>query len=427
MDASAKLVGLLEYTERMASMNERAIFRLADYRNLLFHEHELQDHIGVYHDIVESEERVWLKLERLVRRDPPPVPDGLIGWITVSRDPSRSPSVQPYRVVTVTVGEADLLLQSGRAQAVDIQPAMRSRDGIAIEQLRDVTLRLENNEEIRLAVRAYLEGPWTQWAAQEKPRRESIKIYEAFFNLQQAIETQGVERPLEVVWGVGVLRWKHPEQMIDHPIIEQLVEIEVDSEDGAIRLLPRSTEPTIAIKPYQELGLKGSDSFHRFARDHLKHLAVDRDFTPFGRSDFEPVLRRASSGLDAEGRFFPDELADIQDRRLPEISESLLVSDTWAIYARPRTSNIVVEDIRRLVDAVREAGPEKLPGAARRLVSKPDNTRTSAGGIFGASAGVHAIAGGNTTAGQETPRRSCRPGPRCCWNCWCARTTRRCG
>ena len=378
MDIRAQLIGLLEYTERMASLSEHAVFRLADYRALVFHEQELRNRPGIHHDLVEGEERTWLRIDRLARRDPPAVPKDVNNWLTVGRDPFRQPSLRATRVVTVTREEAEALVESGRAKAKDVEPAMRERDGIAAEEFRDVLLRLENDAEAQAAVRAYLEGPWISWAEQEKPRRETIRIYEAFFSLQQAIETQGIERPLEVVWGVGVARWKHPRQEIDHPLVEQLVEIDIDADDGAIRMRSRSIEPVLVVKPFQDLEIPGADKLQRFAREHFRQLGAELELSPFISATFEPVLRQAFSLLDPEGRYHPDQIEDLEDRTLPAAGSTLVVTDTWAIYARPRSANIVVEDIERLKARVEESEAE-LPGTARRLVTLPDDTRPAGG------------------------------------------------
>jgi hypothetical protein len=375
MDIRAQLIGLLEYTERMASLSERAVSRLADYRALVFHEQELRNRPGIHHDLVEGEERTWLRIDRLARRDPPPVPEDVKNWLTVGRDPFRQPTLRATRVVTVTREEAEALVESGRAKAKDVEPAMRGRDSTPAEELRDIVLRLENDPEAQAAVRAYLEGPWISWSEQEKPRRETIRIYEAFFSLQQAIETQGIERPLEVVWGVGVARWKHPRQEIDHPLVEQLVEIDIDAEDGAIRIRPRSIEPVLVVKPFQDLEIPGADKLQRVAREHFRQLGAESELSPFIRATFEPVLRQAFSLLDPEGRYHPDQMEDLEDRTLPAAGSTLVVTDTWAIYARPRSANIVVEDIERLKERVEESAAEELPGTARRLVSLPDDTR----------------------------------------------------
>jgi hypothetical protein len=208
MSAREKLIGLLEYTERMAALGERAIFRMSDYRLLVFHEKEFQSRVGIYHDVLEGDERVWLKLERFVRQDPPPVPDAIKAWVTVGRDPFKAPNIQSSRVTTIRAEESEALLANGRAVEADIQPALRARDGIPAADLRDVILRLENDSEASSAIQRYIGSVWAPWAEDEKPRRDTIKIYESIFTLQQAIETQGVERPIEVVWGVGIALWR---------------------------------------------------------------------------------------------------------------------------------------------------------------------------------------------------------------------------
>lgn len=374
MDIRPLLVDLLGYTERMAAIGERAVFRLVDYRSLVFHEHDLRNRTGVHHDVLEGEERSWLKVDRLTRLDPPSVPEEIKDWLVVGRNPFESPTVQEMRVVTLNRRDAEMLVESGRAKVEDVKPAMREGNETPPEELRDVVLRLENDQKAQASVRAYVEGVWATWAGEEKPRRETIRIYEALFRLQQSIETQGIERPLEVVWGVGLARWQHPKREIDHPLIEQLVEIDIDAQDGAIHLRPRSIEPTLAIKPYQELEISSADTLVRFAREHFRQLGSHSDFSPFNKTSFEPVLRQAFSLLDPEGTYHPDHIEDYEDRNLPGVGPTLTVTDTWAIYARPRSANIVVEDIARLKDRVQGTDPENLPGNARRLVSVPDDT-----------------------------------------------------
>jgi hypothetical protein len=373
MDFRPHLISLLDYTERMATVGERAIFRLAEYRSLIFHEYELNNRVGIFHDVAEDEERTWLKIDRLRRKDPPHIPEEIADWITVGRDPFKQPIVRDTRVITVKREEAEALIESGHAKREDTIPAMRRPTEAPAAELCDVILRLDNNLDAQARVRAYLEGAWIEWAEEEKPRRETIRIYDAFFSLQQAIEVQGLERSFEVAWGVGVARWRHPKQEIDHPLLEQLVELDIDPEDGAIRVRPRSAEPTVAVKAYHELEVGGADTFQRFAREYFKQFGPENEFSPFSNSSFEPVLRQASSLLDAEGRYHPDHIEDVNDRSVPTADITLTVTDTWAIYARPRSANIVVEDIGRLKENIAKSEPNELPGTARRLVSHPDD------------------------------------------------------
>ena len=62
------------------------------------------------------------------------------------------------------------------------------------------------------------------------------------------------------------------------------------------------------------------------------------------------------------------------DRTVPEAGPNLVVTDTWAIYARPRSENFFTADLERLRKAVEEA--EELPGPAVGLVTEPSDEPT---------------------------------------------------
>ena len=89
-----------------------------------------------------------------------------------------------------------------------------------------------------------------------------------------------------------------------------------------------------------------------------------------------------------------------------------MVSDTWAIYARQRSSNILLGDLGRLKTTVEEA--KELPKASTRLVTEPSNERP--GAIHGVDIGYPADGGGGgQTSGaggeQEEPRDFYFPRP----------------
>ncbi len=155
-------------------------------------------------------------------------------------------------------------------------------------------------------------------------------------------------------------------------MIEQLVEVDVDTESGVITIGPRSAMPQLALKPYFSLEVDGVDATLSF-RETLfrKPCSSDLEFSPFQRSTFEPVLRFAATHLDSSGRYYPDGLEDINDRTLPPITGSLVVTDTWAVYARARSANFFIEDLDRLRKAV-TSSPD-LPGPSKKLVEPPSS------------------------------------------------------
>ncbi|MCK4389287.1 MAG: hypothetical protein KAV83_03490 [Desulfobacterales bacterium] len=210
-----KLVDLLDYVGHMVKLGEKPVFALTDYRQLLFHEADLKNRIGIEHDKTDDSGTCWLKIHRLKRIDPTEVPKEIRDWITVGRDPFRQPVVQAIRTETIHQEQANEYVKLGILDESDVQPALKPSGPIAQS---DVIFRIEKQPDIREAVEDYIKGPWSQWAEEEKPRRKAIRIYEAFFSLQQSIQSQGSEYPLELVWGIGVARWETKGRVIDHPL-----------------------------------------------------------------------------------------------------------------------------------------------------------------------------------------------------------------
>ncbi len=135
----------------------------------------------------------------------------------------------------------------------------------------------------------------------ERPRRETIKIYDDFFSLQQSIRSLDGERGLEAVWGIGMARWRLEDgHTVDHPLIEQLVEIDIDTMSGRINIRPRSTLPDVPLKPFFALDNPGTNRVHAFTKDFFASFAEDQDLSPYNGETFEPILRETSRTGDGE-------------------------------------------------------------------------------------------------------------------------------
>ncbi len=369
----------------LIELADKPVWNLDSYGNVVLHEDTLRNRVGIRHDIADADGPIFLKIDRLGRIDPPDPPAVVRDWLTVSRDPFREPIIQSLRTTTIPAEEAAKLIRQGTIDMADATPSLRPKSG---EDLRDVVLRLERFPEAKAKAQDYVANAWRAWADAERPRRETIDIYDRLFGVQQALKLEGSNRPLEVVWGMGVARWKLPPQELGHPIVEQLVELELD-EAGAIQVRPRGVDPILALKPFTAMSNPGTDLVARFAREHFAKLPPERELSPFERETFTPILRYACAQFDRAGRYHPDH-AGPDDRRVPEAGPNLVVTDTWALYARPRSDNFFVADLERLREAVEAA--ETLPGPAVALVTEPSDDPTyvpnisGLSGIFGAPA-----------------------------------------
>jgi AAA domain len=381
MTAKDRLIDLVNYVEQVHRLSERVVTRLQDYRDLLLHETDLKAREGIQHDLIEGGEAVWLKIDRLRRTEPPEPSEEIRDWISVSSDPSKPVSRISEKVRTITLRDAEKLLAQGLLLADDvIKPIKASDDGI---ERRDVILRLHQQPGLANAITSYIEGPWRSWAEREQPRRETIAIYEKLFALEQSLEAAGGESAKELVWGLGLVRWHQPPIAIDHCLIEQLVEIEVDPHDASLRIRPRSTEPFVYIKPFFDLGLPGAQIVFDRARKMLSDSEISAEINPFQRSTYEAVLRLAATQLETGAVYYPDVREDHTDRSLPPLSDKLIVSDHWTIYGRARADNFLIQDLARLKDAIGAAeNDDGLPPAGRRLVQPPeDKPRTDDSGL----------------------------------------------
>jgi very-short-patch-repair endonuclease/transcription elongation GreA/GreB family factor len=368
---------LIDYVRVLLELSDKPVWALGSYGDVVLREDQLRNRVGIRHDLADADGPIYLKVDRLERIDPPDPPALARDWLTASRDPFIEPKVQRIRTAVMPAADIARLVCTGRIDAADATPTLKPRPG---EDLRDVILRLERFPRAKAAVEEYIAKAWAGWAQAERPRRETIDIYDRLFSLQQALKLEGSDRPLEVVWGIGVARWQRPPNELDHPIVEQLVELELNDE-GAIQVRPRGVDPLLALKPFAAMNNPGTDLVARFAREHFAKLPPERELSPFEPDTFTPILRYACAQLDRGGRYYPDQ-ASRDDRTIPPAGPNLVVTDTWAIYARPRSDNFFVADLERLREAVEEAA-KPLPGPAVALVTEPADESTYTPAVSG--------------------------------------------
>jgi len=375
---NVRLNDLLDYVHHVGRLNQKPMFRIEEYKQLNIWEHELKGKIGIQHNIVDDESvSIWLRIERLKRLAPPPIPERIQEWIAVGNDPENSPQIKEKLIKTLSEQEAQKLVDEGIVFENDVIAPLKEQS--AEIRLKDVIFRLENNPQAKVDIDKYLNEQWLPWSEEEKPRRDTIKIYDSLFSLQQTIEAQGDEQPIELIWGVGISRWICEGHTINQPLIEKSVEIEVDRKDGAILVHPRNIDPTISIGAYFALENSGVDALLRFWKKHFSEMSEDIEFSPYIHESFEPILRQASTHLSESGTYWPDVNPDKENRKPNKINESLEITDSWIIFVRPRSSTGFIQDIERFQKKLEESkGTDRqLPNPAKKLVTELSDQKPS--------------------------------------------------
>lgn len=378
-NSTNRLTDLLDYIHHIGILNQKPIFRINEYGKLTIWEHQFKGRIGIQHNLTDEDDvSVWLKIERLKRNGPPEIPEQIQEWISVSNDPENTPQIKDKLIKTIPAKEAQNLLSKGVVNEQDIQDSLKPQYGEI--EFNDVIFRLNSNAVLKFAVDSYLNKQWVLWAEEEKPRRKTIKIYDSFFSLQQTLEAQGDEQPIELIWGIGITRWKCEGHKIDHPLIEKSVEIEVSREDGAILIHPRNVEPTLAVGAFFALDNPGVDTLLRFWKKHFSELSEDVEFSPYIHESFEPILRQASTYLSEKGTYWPDINPDKENRKPNTIGDILEFTDSWVLFARPRSVTSFVQDIERFQKNIEES-PGNLPNPVRKIITELSNKKPLSTGV----------------------------------------------
>jgi len=395
--ASNRLGDLLNYVHHVGQLNQKPIFSIEEYKQLNIWEHELKGKIGIQHNVIHDDGiAIWLRVERLKRLAPPPIPEHIKEWVSVGNDPENTPQIKNKVIKTLSEQEANTLIEQGIVVESDVtDPLKEQTSGI---KLKDVIFRLGNNQLIKTDIDNYVNEQWLAWSEEEKPRRATIKIYDSLFSLQQTIEAQGDEQPIELIWGIGISRWICKKRKINHPLLEKPIEIEVDRKDGAILIHPRNNEPTIAVGAYFALENSGVDALLRFGKKYFSEMSEDIEFSPYIHESFEPILRQASTHLSESGTYWPDINPDKENREPNKISDSLEISDSWVLFARPRSTTGFIQDIKRFQKILEESKTpdHPIPNPIMRFVTELSNKKPiqadagflSGSGLSASSSGI---------------------------------------
>jgi hypothetical protein len=330
-----RLISMLEYLEHWDKLNRKPTFDVAEYNGLLLWEGGTDGLPGISFNSADESGEAWMTIQRLKPVKAPKPGAELIDWVIVSDDPKN----EPHR-----------------------------RESLPDPENVDEVIDFDDDPERETGFVKYVEGPWSEWSAGEIPRRDSIAVYDKLFNLLQSIETEGADTAQELVWGIGVAVWK-PEgnSPFRHPLISRLVEIDPIGDDMALRIRPRDMPPMLETDAFAAMNIPGLVAYEKAARTILERS--DNELNPFEESSFEQILAGAAGTLDKQAVYWPRD-SDYEEGKVPPGDEALKVTNTWVIFARRKSTNFLLEDVRRLKVKVEE---EEIPeGAPTVMVRSPE-------------------------------------------------------
>ena len=185
----------------------------------------------------------------------------------------------------------------------------------------------------------------------------------------QLLEVGAAESSIELMWGIGSVNWRKDGKLLDRPLLERRVEIELDdARGGLIRVRPTAADPLFDLKPYEELGCSGLASLSDLIRREMKLASENEGVSPFARESFEPILSAAAARLDPDAGY----ASSLEPAAEPN-PEHLTITDGWVLFARPRSQHVVLQDIDRLRRSA-EDEETSISGVAERIVTEPSQT-----------------------------------------------------
>lgn len=364
-----RLVALIEFAKQTALLKKTPLQNLAHHKDFTRLEERIKGLPGVTFNSQETEfDEVWFRLDRLHETRPPSPDSKLLElWIDLPRAPAKEPTLKTHAV-------RQALIEIG-ALAVEAPAENTVESGSAKDKVESIVIALEefpDRELLKSQLKSYVEVIWRRWAEREKEVRKSIALYSELFMLSQKMQGNLVDSQLEFVWGVGIAIWGLPTGTLTYPLLTQLVEISLNEKTMALEIRPRPSEPRLEVDIYAAMDNPGVANLVDTSKKFFE--STGGVLNPFEPSTFEPLLQSAATFLDASGTYWPTQTT-ADDRSLPKAGENLVVTDTWVLMARPRTSNLLVQDLERFeATLLAGEGLDTLPGAVMALVTEPSST-----------------------------------------------------
>jgi hypothetical protein len=346
-----RLRSLIEFVQYTARLRSQLVTDVTQHNIFHAHEGEVAGLPGLHFS--ESDEDAWLRVDRL-QEHPAPQPDSelLRAWIDLSNHPAKEPELRS-RIARESLAPFGAMPVSG-----DV-PSSAFGEFIPFETY-------ENRTQVEAEFKIYFETVWKPWSIAEKLRRRTISFYAKLFTLKQQLEGAIVDNPIELVWGVGMAIGRDAGVQLSYPMLTQQVELSLNEKTMAIEIRPRDVEPRLELDFFAAANKPGVAALEKAAAEFFKEPPAV--FSPFDSSSFEPLLRTAVTHLDPSGSYWPDQ-SSAEDRSLPEAEDRLKVTGTWVLFARPRSANVLIQDLERFKALIDDTDP--LPPALYALLSDP--------------------------------------------------------
>jgi very-short-patch-repair endonuclease len=362
-----RLLSLIEFAQQSARLRSKPIATITQHGLAAFYEHQFQGLPGVSLNIGDGDE-TWLSVQRLRETAPPEIKNPVLRpWILLTQGLNEEPKLKNSIDGASLIASGTHRAQGSATKEQEWKPEVSPEATVELEGYSGSAI-------VKAEFRLYVDNIWKPWAERENLTRRTIKVYSQLFTLKQQLEGGIVEAQLELVWGVGIGIWNCNGTLVGYPLVTRATELSLNPTTAAIEVRPRDVDPRLEVDWYASVDNPGVADLEKAGKEFFAKAATT--FSPFDRGTFEGLLRSAVTFLDANGLYWPNEVP-AEDRSLPRPDKHLKITDTWALFARPRTNSVFLQDLEKLKKQVASVDDAKqLPCAVAALVIEPSTDNT---------------------------------------------------
>lgn len=353
MPNNERLHSLIEFAQASAALK---VSPVSDASSHLFceYEHSLSGLPGVHINPNDEGDEVWVVVDRLHESRAPIINQELLElWIDLSNNPTKEPILKPAL-------EKKKLIEKGL-----IEEDKDNEDETPLILLQD----FDRKRDIEGQLRTYLATKWQPWAEEEKKRRRTIQLYGKLFTLKQQSDGSIIDTQMEIAMGVGMAIWSMAGTKVCYPLVTRITEIHVNELTMAIEIRPRDIDPRLELDVFAAADNPGTAELEKVFKNFL--AKATQTFSPFDSGTFDGVLRSAVAALDSKAVYWPSQTSP-DDRKLPQATDALKITDTWVLLARPRSKSLFVQDLERFKISLEESDCQ-LPKAIKAVLTEPSS------------------------------------------------------
>lgn len=329
--AKSKVVRLVEYLTRVASLRTKLIRDVDEYQNVLWIK-DVPRKKGCFTQAWGRDEDfdpdVWVEVQ--TRREPelPSVPAQCENWVEKEflRNKSDIPDLKPEITKQIS------------------NPAWEEESDQPEYILR--TERLGDHPEVQRAWDRYVEEHWLPWVEEHNNWEAVHKVYSKLFAIHQEQLRLGEE--YELVLALGLLTWQTPssQRVRRHLIVANAV-LEFEARLGKFTLRP--LPDGASVRP--ELDMLDIDEQPARAEETAKSSLTNAGDDPWDKDCIEGVLQALVHSINAQGEY--DSALEAKSVRA---SDKPIVEYAPALILRKRSARGLTETLKRIKESIEKGG-----------------------------------------------------------------------